>query len=269
MISQLAQLVFEVSDLRAWGSFASEILGVEVVSFGEGLRLRWDRRPWRVELREGPADDLVEVRWQVGDAVGLETLLQGLRTRGVPTEGPCFVDPGGVPTRLVLPSEPGPEPRLRYRGGFVADDQGLGHVVLSCPTREAGETFYRELGFRLSDRIVTRVGEWDIDLAFLHVNRRHHSLALGGPQRKRLHHLMLQLQSFDDLGKAMHRAMRAGCLATTLGRHPNDRILSFYVTTPSGFQVELGQGGVELDPAHVPCTYERIAVWGHHHLESP
>ena len=35
----------------------------------------------------------------------------------------------------------------------------------------------------------------------------------------------------------------------TLGRHPNDRMFSFYAKTPSGFQFEFGWGGREVDDA--------------------
>jgi hypothetical protein len=51
----------------------------------------------------------------------------------------------------------------------------------------------------------------------------------------------------------------------TLGRHPNDRMFSFYARTPSGFQFELGWGGRQVDDATwTPTTYDHISEWGHH-----
>ncbi len=38
-------------------------------------------------------------------------------------------------------------------------------------------------------------------------------------------------------------------LATTLGRHTNDHMVSFYAFTPSGFQLEYGWGGRKIDDA--------------------
>jgi 3,4-dihydroxy-9,10-secoandrosta-1,3,5(10)-triene-9,17-dione 4,5-dioxygenase len=52
----------------------------------------------------------------------------------------------------------------------------------------------------------------------------------------------------DDIGTALdlvnEREMR---LAMTLGRHTNDLMTSFYVRTPSGFEIEYGTGGLLVD----------------------
>ncbi len=273
---QLAYLGFEVSDLPAWRDFAEGVLGLTALDTNEGFRLRLDDRAMRLQLHAGESDDLAFVGWEYREQEHWQAAVDHLGAtprddlaskRGVKLLA-LTADVGGIPTELVLGPTKGEEPpSCRYRGGWVASELGLGHVVLSCPSRQEGEDFYRALGFQLTDRIVTQIGPHDIDLAFLNLNPRHHSLALGGPQRKRLHHLMVQLADFDDLGRALHRARRAGCLASTLGRHPNDRMVSFYVWTPSGFQIEVGWGGVELDASWQPQTHDRIAVWGHHLME--
>jgi 2,3-dihydroxybiphenyl 1,2-dioxygenase len=278
---QLAYLGFEVRDLEAWRVFADKVLGLSVHEREGDVVLRMDGRAMRIQLSPGERDDLAFVGWEYATEAHLEQAVQRLRGQGTRvTLDPALadqrgvhslaalVDAGGIPTELVVgPATSTEPPQLRYAGGFVAGELGLGHVVLSCPSRDEGESFYRAMGFGLTDRIVTTIGAYDIDLAFMNVNPRHHSLALGGPQAGRLHHVMLQLADFDDLGRALHRARRAGCLVTTLGRHPNDRMVSFYVRTPSGFQVEVGWGGLVLDDHWVPRTHDRIAEWGHHHLE--
>jgi 2,3-dihydroxybiphenyl 1,2-dioxygenase len=179
-------------------------------------------------------------------------------------------DPAGVPLELVTEPLSTPSPRWSRANfeGFVAEDKGLGHLVVTARDRQRSEDFYRQvLGFSLSDRIVTKIGDFDIDLAFLHVNARHHSLALGDQLPKRLHHFMLQYGSLDDLGRALDRATRAAIVASSLGRHPNDRMLSFYARTPSGFLIELGWGGVEIEIEQwAPTTYTRVATWGHRPL---
>ena len=50
----------------------------------------------------------------------------------------------------------------------------------------------------------------------------------------------------------------------TLGRHTNDRMTSFYVRTPSGFEIEYGTGGLLVDDATwVVRPYDAGSVWGH------
>jgi 2,3-dihydroxybiphenyl 1,2-dioxygenase len=132
---------------------------------------------------------------------------------------------------------------------------------------ERSFTFYTELlGFRLSDRVVADVHGYKADIAFLHCNPRHHTIALGARDAKRVHHFMLEARSVDDVGLAFDRALAAGCrIMHTLGRHPNDRMLSFYATTPSGFQFEYGWGARLVDDATwKPEIHDRISEWGHH-----
>lgn len=101
------------------------------------------------------------------------------------------------------------------------------------------------LGFRVSDEIDFAGNT----LVFLHVNPRHHSLAIKGvPGMRGLHHLMLQVEDLDDVGMAHDLCLdRDIPLAMTLGRHTNDRMLSFYVRTPSGFEIEYGWGAQTVD----------------------
>jgi 2,3-dihydroxybiphenyl 1,2-dioxygenase len=151
--------------------------------------------------------------------------------------------------------------------GFVADDLGLGHVALGVPDVGRARAFYTEvLGFRLSDRIVADVHGHHADMIFLHTNARHHSLAFGARHDKVLFHFMLEVRAMDDVGLAFDRALAAGArIMHTLGRHPNDRMFSFYARTPSGFQFEIGWGGREVDDAtwH-PTVHDRVSEWGHH-----
>src|SRR5205823_2700076 len=155
----------------------------------------------------------------------------------------------------------------RVRAGFVADEHGLGHLVVSANRQAESERFYCDaLGLRLSDHIICDLYGYHVDIAFLHANRRHHSIAFGDRQKKRIHHFMLEARAMDEVGLALDRALGAGVrIMQTLGRHPNDRMFSFYAKTPSGFQFEFGWGGREVDDANwTPTTYDRISEWGHH-----
>ncbi len=52
-----------------------------------------------------------------------------------------------------------------------------------------------------------------------------------------------------------------------VGQHANDRELSFYCVTPSGFEWELGWNPIvvtsEQEPSWAPRTYDSISIWGH------
>jgi 2,3-dihydroxybiphenyl 1,2-dioxygenase len=153
------------------------------------------------------------------------------------------------------------------RGGFVADELGLGHLVITATDRDASRAFYTELlGFRATDRIIADVHGYKADIEFFHTNARHHSLAFGDAQRKRLHHFMVEARTMDEVGLAFDRALKGGIrIMQTLGRHPNDRMFSFYAKTPSGFQFEFGWGGREVDDATWQTTqYDQVSEWGHH-----
>ncbi|MEA2625026.1 MAG: extradiol dioxygenase, partial [Candidatus Binatota bacterium] len=93
-----------------------------------------------------------------------------------------------------------------------------------------------------------------------------HSLAVGqmGPVRG-LHHVMLEVGDLNDLGTTYELCRTRGVPFTMeLGRHSNDRMLSFYVRTPSGFEIEYGWGGLLIDDRvwkvlRLPAP----SFWGH------
>jgi len=117
------------------------------------------------------------------------------------------------------------------------------------------------LGLRLSDYMVK-----PFKIYFFHVNLRHHSFAVLETGHNGIHHLMVELFMLDDVGQAYDLASREeGRTATTLGRHTNDFMTSFYSRTPSGFLVEYGWGGRSIDPdtwKPAEMTYGP-SLWGH------
>ncbi|HKP58694.1 MAG TPA: VOC family protein [Polyangiales bacterium] len=279
-VLQLGYLAFEVSSLPAWRSFAEQTLGL---TLGEelpngGFSLRMDRYPQRFFVEPGPLDDASAIGWEVADRAALAALAAKLPEHVVGTPEQCarrkvealikFDDPAGTPTEVFCGPrlEPAaPTPVLCSR--FIADDLGLGHVVIGADDPARSIAFYRDvLGFRLSDEIRCVYFGHEVDIAFFHVNKRHHSLAIGKRQRKRIHHFMLEAAAMDDVGLCFDRALRAQVpIMQTLGRHPNDRMFSFYAKTPSGLQFEFGCGGREIDDSTwQPTTYDRISEWGHH-----
>jgi hypothetical protein len=122
--------------------------------------------------------------------------------------------------------------------------------------------FYQEvLEFKLSDYWLRPFPGY-----FFHVNPRHHSIALVETGKNMVHHMMVELFSFDDVGQGYDIAQgEPGRVATTLGRHTSDFITSFYSWTPSSFMVEYGWGARSIDAENWQA-YERKegpSLWGH------
>lgn len=284
-VAQLGYLGFEVRDVNAWRRFTLEVLGLMPGALGDdhGFTARNDGYAQRLIVTEGSADDLSVIGWLCKDDAALLTTVERLRAAGTDvTEGSaemcaqrrvarlvCFADPAGIPSELCVGLQRATEPFHSdvVRGGFVAEDAGLGHLVISANSQAESRKFYEQvLGFRLSDHIRCEIHGFKVDIAFFHTNPRHHTVAFGDQQRKRLHHFMVEARSMDDVGLAFDRTLRAGLpIMQTLGRHPNDRMFSFYAQTPSRFQFEFGWGGREVDDATwQPGEYDQISEWGHH-----
>jgi 2,3-dihydroxybiphenyl 1,2-dioxygenase len=288
-VAQLGYLAFEVSDLATWEAFSQRVLGLEIGRRGPdgAFTLRMDGHAARFFITPGPANDLVCLGWEAADDASLDATLARLRAANVAVREAteeerahrqvrrlyAFQDPAGIPSELyvgpALVETPFKSPVVR--SGFRADEQGLGHAVIYANTKEESTRFYCDvLGFRLSDHIVCDIHGFHVDISFFHANARHHSVAFGEKQKKRLHHFMLEVRSMDDVGLAYDRALKSGVrIMQTLGKHPNDGMFSFYARTPSGFQFEFGWGGRQVDDASwVPTTYDHISEWGHHPPEA-
>ncbi len=290
-IEALGYVGVEVSDMDRWLHFAGDLLGVPASRRDDGsVDLRLDAYASRIRLIEGPRDDLAFAGWEVSDAVALEALAARLVDAGIAAERPGpevakdrrvadlirFSDPEGT----VLEAFYGPlqrtdAPPVSPHGvRFKTGRQGLGHVVLACRDKARMMDFYTGLlGFRISDHIETEVipGR-PLSISFLRCNGRHHSLALAPvPIPRKIVHLMVEVEGLDDVGRAMYRCLDKGVhLSFTLGRHSNDEMLSFYPMSPSGFDIEYGWGGLEVDDErwHV-VTHETNSAWGHRFQRPP
>lgn len=290
-IEALGYVGLEVSDLLAWRNFACDELGLQWLPRDDGtVDLRIDDYATRIRLHEGPRDDLAYAGWEVRDQAALELLATRLEAQGVTVER---ADPDAAADRRVhtLIRFNDPEgnaheaffgPLQRTNAPFVSPmgvvfktgRQGLGHLVLSCRDKGAMMAFFLDLlGFRLSDHIRTEVMPGrPLEISFMRCNGRHHSLALAPvPLPKRIVHLMVETTTIDDVGRALDRCMKAGRhLTFTLGRHSNDDMLSFYPLAPSGFDIEYGWGGLEVDDEtwHV-LTHDANSAWGHQYQRPP
>ena len=301
----LGYIGFTAPEPKAWLPFGSEILGVMPARFlpgespgrpglaesgpasgGTGVAadgsvfLKMDDRQWRIAIHPGDAAGVAYLGFEVSGAGALEEAVAEVSasgttiTRGTPEETTArgvqglawCIDPSG--TRVELFHGPVNDGNFASPTGaeFLTGDLGLGHALFFTADMDASLAFYLGvLGFKRSDLITVGPG---MSVQFLRCTPRHHSIALlhVGPFAG-VHHLMLEVTSIDDVGRALDRATDAGhVISMSLGRHCNDGMVSFYMHGPSGFDVEVGWDGTIVDDDWCDREVAAEEVWGHRGL---
>jgi 2,3-dihydroxybiphenyl 1,2-dioxygenase len=247
-VQALGYLGISTQNIGEWSDFATRQLGLQLVDRTESSRaFRMDDRRQRLVVDEERPNAERFFGWEVADAASLDALAAKLEAAGVAVRREpaafadqrfvrdliSFRDPDGNrleifhgPLLADTPFVPG-----RNISGFRTGPLGMGHVVLMVADFDVALAFYKDLlGFRISD-----FGR-EPKICFLHINARHHSLALFEHPSRRMHHLMMELYSLDDVGQGydIARAERDR-VKVSLGRHNNDYMTSFYLKTPSDF----------------------------------
>ncbi|MBV9120123.1 MAG: VOC family protein [Chloroflexi bacterium] len=279
-VIQLGYAGLAAPELESWDRLAREVLGAEVRDRSDqALYLRFDEYHHRLIVQQDSPPDLLFAGWMLAGPREFEAQLAALRQHDIPfrmatdeelrqrkvRQMAWCTDPDGLRVELfwgllTLPREPFVPTRAMQ--GFKAGSLGLGHLVVWSNERQASERFYCDvLQFKLSDYGSGRA-------AFLRCNPRHHSLALAQSRPdsgdQRLRHVMLEVNELDDVGRAYDLCEDRWPLVSTLGRHPNDRMVSFYLKTPSGFALEYGWGARLVDEESWTLqAYEPGDVWGH------
>jgi len=284
-ICALGYVRVRATDMAAWKDVATAI----GFAFGTGpeqdaLYLRTDERPARVVILPGDVDQVEAVGWEAPDAARLDAVRSAVEAAGVATKplgqedldqrrveaAIAFEAPGGTPVEVFHGAALDHSPlKTPYGNRFVAGELGLGHVVIPVSDLDGANAFYlNTLGFysRGAFRLPAEYG--GERMRFLSVNRRHHSLAiLPSPDLTppKLIHIMVECETLDEVGRALDRVTAKGYhLAVTLGRHTNDKMVSFYVRTPGGWDLEVGCEGMLIDQDRYSA--EEITAdsyWGH------
>ena len=268
--------------LDDWENFGTRFLGMQLVDRSHGtLALRMDDRKQRMIVHTGEGEGPSFYGWEVADAAALDALAAHLEKSGVKIARGSraladerrvenlivFADPIGNRLEAFHGAEIASDPFKPGRSisGFRTGPLGMGHAVLTAERLDAVLPFYTEtLNFKPSDYILKPFKAY-----FFHVNARHHSLAFIDTGKNGIHHLMVELCYLDDVGQAYDLALRQPeMIGTTLGRHVNDHVTSFYSNSPSLFLVEYGWGGRTIDTANW-TPHERTegpSLWGHDRL---
>jgi 3,4-dihydroxy-9,10-secoandrosta-1,3,5(10)-triene-9,17-dione 4,5-dioxygenase len=287
-IKSLGYIKIQTSDINRWRSFALDALGFAPGNGpdADALYLRMDERFARIVVVPGDSDQVVHIGWEVRDGIALQRVRDTLGRAGVSVKPLsveeaderrvedvfAFTDPTGTTTEVFFGPALDHSPVVTPFGAtFVTGTQGLGHVVLPTVDPAAAFAFYGEtLGFlpRGAMRLPAPPEFGPLRIRFFGVNDRHHSLALcpaprgGAPG---LVHIMVEVDSLDAVGRALDRVVKQGfSLSSTLGRHTNDKMVSFYVRAPGGWDIEFGTDGMQVDETYY--TAEEITAdsyWGH------
>jgi 3,4-dihydroxy-9,10-secoandrosta-1,3,5(10)-triene-9,17-dione 4,5-dioxygenase len=286
-VASLGYIIVESKDPAAWRAFGADVLGLMPVDTADGVRLRMDDRPFRIAIVSGAEDRFVAAGWELPSEEAFQSCLKALGQAGVAIEHGAASEAADRKVRALAHCQDPSGNRLEiYHGrtydyapfispagvsGFVTGNMGLGHVVLPAPKVEETRSFYKSfLGFGDTDEMRVPIGVPDhpgLALYFLHCdNPRHHSLALFEADiPSGLVHVMIEAEKLDDLGRTIDRCKRKGApIAINIGRHSNDRMVSAYIKTPSGFDVEFGWDGWQVDwSTYIPTKSEIFSLWGH------
>lgn len=246
--------------------------------------LKMDRRQWRIAVHPAEESGLAYLGFEVPLERDLAEAMESIAARGVEIrEGTSaerearsvgglavLEDPAGH--RLELFCRPIIDQPMNSTRDieFLTGSLGMGHVVIYVPEIQRALNFYRDvLGFKRTDYM--QFGPDGMGIHFLRCTRRHHSIALlqvGAPSG--LQHLMLESTTLDGVGTALDRALASGVpITSNLGRHRNDKTVSFYMKGPSGFDIEIGWDGLLVDDDWVEHEFAGGGDdWGHHGLDA-
>jgi 3,4-dihydroxy-9,10-secoandrosta-1,3,5(10)-triene-9,17-dione 4,5-dioxygenase len=287
-IRGLGYIKVQTTDMERWRKLAFEVLGFAKGSGPDknALYLRMDERASRIVIVAGDADGVVDIGWEVRDHAALARVRAAVEAAGIAVkalgleeadarrveEVIAFQDPSGASIEIfhgaILDHSPVVTP---FGAKFVTGTQGLGHVVLPVMDLDGAFNFYSEvLGFfpRGAFRLPAPPEYGPLRIRFMGVNERHHSLALCPSARSGapgLIHVMVEVDTLDAVGATLDRVVKNGfSVSSTLGRHTNDKMVSFYVRAPGGWDIEFGTAGMKIDErTYLSEEITADSYWGH------
>ncbi|MFC9260511.1 VOC family protein [Streptomyces hydrogenans] len=284
----LGYVVVESDRFADWRRFGTDAIGMHHDDISRDvMRFRLDDHECRFLIRRGPAEDVVAIGWHIDDHTSFEQVEARVRAHGVPVVRGSdeeaalrgverllrFPGPKGLVQEIYTTPVVSSEPLRMLASGWVTGDSGMGHVAITSakPTLMRGY-YHTVFDARLTDYIDETISGVKLKIRFLRVNERHHSIAIAAlrglpidPIRTRVQHLNIQADSLDDLAQSYERVHELGFdMALSVGQHTNDKELSYYARTPSGFEWEVGWNPLVIDESTwEPSTHQGISIWGH------
>jgi 2,3-dihydroxybiphenyl 1,2-dioxygenase len=265
-VTELGYIGIGVSNIEKWLHFANSVVGMESFRDPETDQLYFRLDSWhhRVIVNQDACDDALFIGWRVPGLEEFRAVEAKLKDAGYKFEHATrdeaaarhvlaylwLNDPDGLRTEIFY----GPQvdahkpfhPGRPMFGRFTTGSQGLGHIIIRQHDIPAAVRFYRLLGFEGGQEYSVPLGGGHrLEPIFMHINSRQHTIGfLPGMPEKRINHLMIEYTELDDLGQTHDWVKRENIpIAMSLGKHANDRALSFYCSNPSGWLFELGWNG--------------------------
>lgn len=280
-ISSLGYVEIAAENIDEWETFATDILGMQVAERSNDLlRLKMDVWQHRITVRKSAKSGITALGWELKDIRDVQAVVDALSREGCEIQieddtagsrGVAYLaatkDPAGNRMELFVGARTEETRKFMSPTGvqFVTGPLGVGHVTVATSRYEEMFDFYsRVLGFYVSDFLVG-----DLQAAFMSPNPRHHSIAIIDTHGTvdAYDHLMVEVDDLASVGRAYDKILEVGApLTYSLGKHWNDHMTSFYVESPSGFDMEYGWNGRTIDRqswAPVQGNGE-ISIWGHH-----
>lgn len=251
------------------------------------MRFRLDDQQCRFLIQPGPAEDVVAMGWHLDDHTTFEQIEARLHAHGAPSRHGTaeeaalrgverllrFPGPKGITQEIYTNPTLVTAPPRMLASGFVTGDAGMGHVAITSTKPQLIRGYFDTVfDARLTDYIDETISGVKLKIRFLRVNERHHSVAIAAvrglpinPIRTRVQHLNIQAATLDDVARSYQRVTELGFdMALSVGQHTNDKELSYYARTPSGFEWEVGWNPIVIDEATwEPSTHQGISIWGH------
>ncbi|MBA16408.1 MAG: glyoxalase [Sphingomonas sp.] len=292
-IECLGYVIVQTDKREEWETYLCKVVGAmkgEAPDSGAD-HYRVDARPFRFRIVDagGEGERLTAAGYRIDSRDALDALAGRLESAGHPVRWGAdddakirgvdaffsVADPAGNGFEFYVGDSVSDEPFVSPIGvkGFVTGELGMGHAVFAAPDFDASYKFFNEvIGFHPTDlprfRFLGTPDDPGIPFAFLHAdNGRHHSVAFGQlpPMPGGCVHLMLEMTTLEDVKDCYARMSEFGVAeSASIGKHPNDKVTSFYMKTPSGFDLEIGYDGLVIDPANWETTsHDTPSEWGH------
>jgi 2,3-dihydroxybiphenyl 1,2-dioxygenase len=284
----LGYVVVETNKFGDWKRFGRDAIGMHLDDMApDTIRFRLDANECRILLQRGPAEDVIALGWHLDDDATFDEISRRVADHGVPAvEGSeedaklrgverflRFPGPNGLTQEIYTTARTAPLPLDIPGSGFVTGAGGLGHVALTTKKPQYVRGYYNHVfDARLSDYIDETINRLKFKIRFLRVNERHHSVAIASvnafpinPIRTRIQHVNVQVATLDDMVTSYQRVKEMGFeMALSVGQHTNDKELSYYAMTPSGFEWEVGWNPIVVNESTwEPTTHQGISIWGH------
>ncbi len=278
-IEALGYIGVRAKDVGDWASYGENFLGLQRIDKSRAsLAFRMDDRKQRLVVDADGGQGIGFFGWEVAGAAALDAVAARIEAAGTKVArgsralaGERHVedlivlnDPAGNRLEIFHGAEITADPFKPGRNisGFRTGPLGMGHVVMHFERIAEVMAFYQDvLEFKVSDYWLRPFPAY-----FFHVNPRHHSIAFVESGINMVHHMMVELYSFDDVGQGYDLALgEPERIGVTLGRHSGDYVTSFYTWNPSGFLVEYGWGGQLIDDTTWKPFERKFgpSLWGH------